>query len=206
MPETWSYTGDWITSCNCDWGCPCNFNARPTPGHCEGIVAAKIRDGKYGKISLKGLSIVAAAWWPGAIHEGNGVAQLYIDDKASKEQENAIVSIVTGQAGGMPWSIFSKTFKTLLPPKRAPIEFKVQGKDTTLKVGSAVNIASEPMKNPVTGADHFADVVMQTFLIFPKGSLFSNKVHTVKEPAHERLNWSHPGKYIAVAGVDHRGP
>ncbi len=36
MAEKWQLTGQVLVSCNCDWGCPCNFNARPTTGKCEG--------------------------------------------------------------------------------------------------------------------------------------------------------------------------
>ncbi|MBI3028769.1 MAG: DUF1326 domain-containing protein [Candidatus Rokubacteria bacterium] len=32
----WEVKGTITLACNCDWGCPCNFNARPTYGHCEG--------------------------------------------------------------------------------------------------------------------------------------------------------------------------
>src|SRR5215204_3138669 len=34
--ERWSLEADYFTACNCDWGCPCNFNARPTEGRCMG--------------------------------------------------------------------------------------------------------------------------------------------------------------------------
>ncbi|NPC57753.1 DUF1326 domain-containing protein [Caenimonas soli] len=34
--NTWFFEADYFTACNCDWGCPCNFNARPTEGRCMG--------------------------------------------------------------------------------------------------------------------------------------------------------------------------
>jgi hypothetical protein len=36
MAEKWQLSGKVLVACNCDWGCPCNFNARPTTGKCEG--------------------------------------------------------------------------------------------------------------------------------------------------------------------------
>src|SRR5262245_31089803 len=36
MADKWELTGTVLVACNCDWGCPCNFNARPTAGKCEG--------------------------------------------------------------------------------------------------------------------------------------------------------------------------
>ncbi|MDQ3853186.1 MAG: DUF1326 domain-containing protein [Thermoproteota archaeon] len=32
-------------SCNCDWGCPCQFNAKPTHGNCEGVAGIHIIKG-----------------------------------------------------------------------------------------------------------------------------------------------------------------
>jgi hypothetical protein len=33
---TWSFDADYFTACNCDWGCPCDFNAASTEGRCMG--------------------------------------------------------------------------------------------------------------------------------------------------------------------------
>jgi len=32
----WSVSGNVVIACNCDYGCPCNFNALPSHGTCEG--------------------------------------------------------------------------------------------------------------------------------------------------------------------------
>src|SRR5438132_11154067 len=37
MAEQWSLKGSILGDCNCDWGCPCNFNVAPTHGHCDGV-------------------------------------------------------------------------------------------------------------------------------------------------------------------------
>ena len=31
----WRIAGEQVAGCNCSWGCPCQFNALPTTGHCE---------------------------------------------------------------------------------------------------------------------------------------------------------------------------
>ena len=33
----WSMAGQIIGACNCAWGCPCNFDAPPTYGHCDRV-------------------------------------------------------------------------------------------------------------------------------------------------------------------------
>jgi hypothetical protein len=41
----WRIVGEQIGSCNCAWGCPCQFNALPTYGQCEGLNGSHIREG-----------------------------------------------------------------------------------------------------------------------------------------------------------------
>ncbi|PYR26449.1 MAG: hypothetical protein DMF92_18425, partial [Acidobacteria bacterium] len=36
VAANWTLKGYLIGSCNCDWGCPCTFNARPTYTKCQG--------------------------------------------------------------------------------------------------------------------------------------------------------------------------
>ncbi len=33
----WMIKGPKFTSCSCDYGCPCEFNALPSNGVCEGL-------------------------------------------------------------------------------------------------------------------------------------------------------------------------
>ena len=38
----WQMAGEEVGNCNCSWGCPCQFNALPTTGHCEALIAWQI--------------------------------------------------------------------------------------------------------------------------------------------------------------------
>ncbi len=90
MATKWHIRGDYVLACNCDWGCPCNFNARPTTGFCQGAVGFQVADGAYGDVRLDDQKVFMAVKWPGAIHEGNGVAAIYIDEGASLAQREAL--------------------------------------------------------------------------------------------------------------------
>lgn len=108
----WSFTADYLESCNCDFGCPCNFSGFPTHGSCQGLILNAIRSGRYGEVPLDGLDVVMVASWPKAIHDGNGTVQLYVDERANAEQREAIVTIFSGQAQGSgPFALFASTFK-----------------------------------------------------------------------------------------------
>ena len=86
-------------SCNCNWGCPCQFNALPTTGQCEAFVTCLISDGYFGNTRLDGVVFSRIYWWPGATHEGNGVRRMIIDEQANKEQRDALIAIESGQHG-----------------------------------------------------------------------------------------------------------
>lgn len=43
MPNNdWRLKGEWLKSCSCDYGCPCDFNARPTQGWCKGLLGMHV--------------------------------------------------------------------------------------------------------------------------------------------------------------------
>src|SRR5687767_10407768 len=89
----WTLEADYLQGCNCDYGCPCEFEAPPTRGDCQGLGAWQIRQGRYGTVALDGLGFGFAAIWPGPIHKGNGTAALFFDDQADPAQRKALLEI-----------------------------------------------------------------------------------------------------------------
>ena len=159
----WEIKGRELANCNCAYGCPCQFNALPTDGTCEAAVGYEIDTGHYGNVKLDGLRVSATYKWPGAVHEGNGEYQLFIDENATPEQRDALEKIVTGQDTeemATMWWIF-----TAMCSKKHPTQFKkittdidIEKRVGTVKVDGILNIIGEPIKNPVTGADHRARI------------------------------------------------
>src|SRR3954465_7298713 len=147
----WNLEADFIQACSCDYGCPCEFSAPPTRGFCEGMVAMRITSGRYGDLRLDGIGMALAVRWPKAIHEGNGEACVYIDEKANAAQRDALLEIASGKAGGLPFEILVTTFSKINEPRFVPIEFKMNGRNTSVRVGDAMDVILEPIKNPVTG-------------------------------------------------------
>lgn len=166
MAEKWFFDADYLQACNCEYGCPCEFQAPPSQGFCEGVGAWKIAQGKYGGVSLDGLGLAFAARWPKAIHLGNGTAALFFDERASPEQRDALMQIATGQAGGMPFEIIVTTLSNVLPPQYVPFTFNLNGKSSSAKVGDGISIGLTPIKNPVTGAPESTRIDHETGFIF----------------------------------------
>ena len=98
MPQTdWRLKGDWIKNCNCAFGCPCDFNARPTHGNCQGLVGMRVESGHFGSTKLDGLSFFLVVDFPGPLHEGNGTVQAIIDQQSTAEQRDALFQILSGK-------------------------------------------------------------------------------------------------------------
>jgi hypothetical protein len=123
----WNFEADYFTACNCDWGCPCNFNARPTEGRCMGWGAWSLTRGAFGDTSLDGTRFALYYKFPGAVENGQGTACVYIDSRASQAQRQALEAIGSGKAGGGIFELFGvQLVSTWLEPKVAPIEFELR--------------------------------------------------------------------------------
>ena len=169
----WNIEAEFLQACNCDYGCPCEFSAPPTLGYCEGMGAWQITCGNYGDVKLDGLGVAFAARWPKAIHEGGGTACLFFDERASQPQRDALLIICSGQAGGMPFEIIVTTFSKILDPQYVPIQFHVNGRNSSVQVGNAITVVVEPIKNPVTKEPESVRVEHATGFIFKSAEAVS---------------------------------
>jgi len=158
----WRIAGEHIGSCNCAWGCPCQFNALPTHGRCEGFGGFQIREGSFGTIRLDGVRFAWFFWWPGPIHEGNGTQQVVIDEQATQEQRTALIALCSGTQGGAVFEIYAAVCPTVLAPVFAPITFQSdrERRQALLHIPGLGEIRTEPIKNPVTGEEHRARIVI----------------------------------------------
>jgi hypothetical protein len=155
----WSIKAREFVNCNCSYGCPCQFNGTPNYGHCYAVAGMQIDQGQHGETRLDGLRFVGIFRWPGPIHEGKGEAAVVIDERASEPQRAALLRIVTGQdtePGATVFQVFSTTFEKLHEPIFAPIDFDVDinARKGRLVVRGITEGRGEPIKNPVTGAEH----------------------------------------------------
>ena len=57
----WEIRGREFGNCNCDYSCPCQFNALPTNGHCRGLGVYDIEQGVHGPTRLDGLRAASSA-------------------------------------------------------------------------------------------------------------------------------------------------
>jgi hypothetical protein len=159
----WRLKGRETGNCNCAYGCPCQFNALPTHGDCRAVNGLLIDEGHFGDTPLDGLCVVYIADWPGPIHEGDGTFQAIIDERADAAQRDALSTIVHGgeaAPGSSEWAIFATTVTKVHEPLYRPIDMAidVEARIGHIRVDGLVDCTIQPIRNPVTGAEHRARI------------------------------------------------
>ena len=139
--------GRLLEVCTCNVVCPCWLGEDPDGGTCEGLLVWSVDKGTVNGVDVSGHVLGILAHIPGNILKGNWKARVYVDDKASAAQMEALLNVWTGKLGG-PVADMAKLVGEVQSVEQAPITFAVKGADATLKIGPSIeaNIA------PVLGA------------------------------------------------------
>lgn len=168
MPDQWMIKAREYTSCSCNYGCPCQFNAPSTHGYCEAIAGIIIDEGHYNDVDLSGISFAGIYKWPGEIAEGNGEAQLYLPDNLTPAQKDAIIKIVTGETtdpGATHFAVFASTLSTFHPILEMSIKITidVDGRKGHIQVGDTIESTGSPLVDPFSGKE------MRAVIHLPEG-------------------------------------
>lgn len=203
-PKTkWQMSVYYLDACNCDWGCPCQFNAKPTYGNCEGVSGIHIIKGNYGNVKFERLNMAFIGSWPGAIHRGSGKASFYIDERATDNQFDPLAKIITGEAGGGPFEVYRSTIDKMQEPRRARISFQAKGLKSRVKVGNIAEAWLEPIRNPVTGEIHRAIVELPGGFEATRMDMSSTKTVVANDGF---LDFKYSGTYGSFQKVSWKGP
>ena len=123
---------------------------------------------------------------------------LFLDERASAKQRESLLAICSGQAGGLPFEILATTFSKVLAPVFAPFTFHLNGRDSSVRIGDALTVALEPIKNPVTKEPESVRVEHATGFIFKSAEAVSGRECRVDVPG---LTFSWPDKAGFVTRV-----
>jgi hypothetical protein len=179
----WMLRGPEIASCNCAYGCPCQFNALPTDGNCRAAVGMQIEEGYYGGVRLDGLRWAAIASFPGPIHMGHGEIQPIVDERATPEQREALLKIMSGQdtePGATFFNVFVSMCDKVHVPLFKPIDFSVDMKtcDGRVSVPGILEVKTEAIRNPVTGNAHHPRVALREGFEFTEAEFASGTIRS----------------------------
>jgi len=161
----WEFKGRELVNCTCTYGCNCQFNGLPDKGHCYAVAGIQIDEGKHGETTLDGLKIGAMFKWPGPIHEGNGEALAFVDERATPEQRDALLKIMTGQDTdpmATMFAVYASTVTQMHEPVLTRIDFEVdvEGRKGRMVVPNYVEMSGEPIRNLATGAESRAQICL----------------------------------------------
>jgi len=161
----WEIKGRELVNCTCDYGCNCQFNGLPDKGHCHAVAGIEIEEGRHGDVRLDGLRIAAIFKWPRAIHEGNGEAIAFVDERADDAQRGALLRIMSGEDTdpfATMFAVFASTLTKMHDPVFAPITFEadIDSRRGRIAVPGYIETTGEPLRNIVTGAESRVQIVM----------------------------------------------
>ena len=146
MPNTsWEISGDYFESCSCNYLCPCitsNMTVPPTDNTCYGALVYHIDHGRYGDIPLDDLNFAIILDATGALVNGNWSVGVITDVRASSEQQNALVKISNGQAGG-PMSVVASLIGTFVGVEAKPFHFEKNGMRWSVSIPGVLDQAIE---------------------------------------------------------------
>ncbi len=162
---SWEIKGRELVNCTCDYGCNCQFSGLPDKGHCHAVAAIQIDEGRHGETRLDGLRVAAIFKWPGAIHEGNGEAIAFVDERADAKQRDALLRIMTGadtDPFATMFAVYASTIVTMHEPvfTKIDLDVDVDGRKGRIMVEDYIETVGEPLRSKVTGAEQRAQIVL----------------------------------------------
>ena len=86
--------------CNCDVSCNCIWPGAATNDNCDVLLAWHVTSGNKDGMDLSGLNAVMAVHTPKRMTDGGWKVALYLDERASAEQSEALGAVFSGGAGG----------------------------------------------------------------------------------------------------------
>ena len=145
--------GTMLEACTCNAICPCWVGQDPDLGYCEGAIAWHFDNGEIDGVDVSNLTFAVLLHVPGNALAGSWRIVACVDDKATEEQQEAILGVYTGQKGG-PVADLAQLIGEVVAVERSPITFEVVEGKGKLKISltdpegftPGENIAATPGK------------------------------------------------------------
>lgn len=135
--------GSMLEVCNCEVLCPCWIGADPDNGTCDAALCYHVDKGTANGVDVSGLSIALIAHLPGNPLKGNWKTAVFVDDKASADQEQALLAAWTGKLGG-PLADIAGLIGEVVSVERKSISFKITEGEGTFTVAGVVDVDMTP--------------------------------------------------------------
>ena len=160
-----------------------------------------IVEGNFSDVKLDGLNWALTYHWPGALHEGNGTAQPFVDERATPEQRNALLQIMSGQAGNSWFEVLASIVTTMHEPQFVPIEFEFDKNKRKARVSilGFFETVSVPLTVPATGEEQRAILRMPGGMEYKEMEVAQTAVLKGTGP----IKFDHKNTHSSLAEVEH---
>lgn len=149
--EPWAIAGTYFEACNCEAICPCrrvgpSDGGRSTYGHCDFALSWHITSGHAGDLDLSGLDVVMAGTYDDNPDRRSPrghwrwVVALYIDERATTAQHQALADIFLGRAGGTTMTNFAAAIGEVRDVRRARIRLDHRAGHQSIAVPAHVSV------------------------------------------------------------------
>lgn len=157
MANGLSVSGTYFEGCNCYAPCSCVCLSAPSDGDCGALVAWHIDEGELDGVKLDGLNAALFAYAPGHMMENKWRVALYLDQRGSPEQQQALGKVFSGQAGG-PLAGVAPLIGEVMGVRAVDIDYRAEGKRRSLSIAGVVELEIEALTgqdgNDVTLSNH----------------------------------------------------
>jgi hypothetical protein len=189
--EVYSLTGTLLEACSCNVLCPCWIGEDPDLGDCRAFLSYNIESGRVQGVDVSGLSLVVLSHIPGNVLAGNWEVVVFVDDRATPEQHEALVSAFSGKLEG-PLADLWQLVGTVRAVESAPISHEVSEGVGTLAIPGVLESVMEPYRSPTGDVTTLRDSVFSTV---PGSPAWVSKAsrHRVTLPQHG-MEWEFEGR------------
>ena len=154
-------SGALLEVCTCNILCPCWVGEDPDNGTCQSIMAWHFDSGTVDGQDVSGLTFAGVMDIPGNVLAGNWRAMVYVDDKSTPQQEEALLNLFTGKLGG-PVADLVKLIGEVVGVERVPITFELDGVSGSVKLGGAAGAELVAYKGATGKESALYDTVFTT--------------------------------------------
>jgi hypothetical protein len=185
VATTYTIQGRLLEVCTCAAICPCWIGEDPDGGTCDSSMAWYVDSGTVRGVDVSDRCIALTVFIPGNVLDGHWKAVVYVDDRCTQEQQDALLAVFTGALGG-PIADLAALIGEVVAVERAPMTFTVEEGEGMLKVGDSIEARLAPFRGATGKTTTLSETVFSTVPGSPaypgKASVYRQKSSKIGRP------------------------
>jgi hypothetical protein len=164
--------GRLLEVCTCNVLCPCWVGEDPDFKTCDTVIAWGIEKGSIDGVDVSGLTLAVSAHIPkNILIPKSWKAVVFVDERSTEEQQDALIRLFTGQLGGAVADL-AGLIGEVVAVERAPISFTVEEGKGRLAIGKLVEADMAPFVGATGNPTTLAETVFSTI---PGSPVYASK-------------------------------